>query len=288
MAVETSVSRMHTGRSIALAIMCLVFGLWGLYDYMISIPNQAWQAQIKNVVSIVQQSLTSTDQDLNQEALAAIDEMLKELQARLNNAANSLSQNNSSPEELQQRLVEEENRDIQLVIILSQSKVVLENREANPELTRLVNERINSEMRGLEEVTAPGKFDSAIQWLFIICLPFTVYFLWQWLSIRTNKYVLEDDGSLQTPEGHFSAEEVVDIDMSRWMAKSVATVVLANEQLIKLDAYIHTNLDKIVGILAHKFHPDKWKEDAKPVKPILENNDGDAPTSDSDDSADGE
>ncbi len=267
MAVETSVSKMHSGRMILLAILCLVFGLWGLYDYVITIPNQARKAELKQVVGLVQQALTSQDPDLQRESLAAIGLEVQRMQERLSEIDASLSENPGSPEEVREQLSIEAQGDIFVFRLLIASAVVLENREVDPTLTRNVNEQIDQLVKDLDEVNAPGKFDSAVQWLFILCLPFAFYFLWQWFLIKGNKYVLEDDGSLQTPEGRFEAAEIVDIDMSRWMAKSIATVVLADGQLIKLDAYIHTRLDQIVGILAHKFHPDQWTEEAKPVKP---------------------
>ena len=92
MAIETSVSRMHIGRTIGLAVLCLVFGLWGLYDYMIAIPNQAREAQLKQVISLVQQALTSQDAELRNESIAAIDVEVQYLKDKLQAAASSLSQ----------------------------------------------------------------------------------------------------------------------------------------------------------------------------------------------------
>ena len=40
MALTTKIAKHYALRQIIMAIVCLVLGLWGLYDYAIKIPNQ--------------------------------------------------------------------------------------------------------------------------------------------------------------------------------------------------------------------------------------------------------
>ncbi|MCP3858835.1 MAG: hypothetical protein GY704_04225 [Phycisphaeraceae bacterium] len=78
---------------------------------------------------------------------------------------------------------------------------------------------------------------------------------------------LEEDGTLVTPDGSFPADQITDIDMSVWMKKSIARVeVEGPTEPIVLDDYEYENVYLIVGALAHRFHPDAWTDEAKPVK----------------------
>ncbi len=89
---------------------------------------------------------------------------------------------------------------------------------------------------------------------------------WMLYSTGRKSWSLNDDGSLTTPEGLIYANMVSDIDMSRWMAKSLATVKVADGRDIALDDYKYKNVDRIVAALAERFHPGQWTKDARPVK----------------------
>ena len=54
--------------------------------------------------------------------------------------------------------------------------------------------------------------------------------------------------------------------MSRWMAKSIAWVVGPGGKRLKLDAYLFKHLDRIIGAIASRLHPDKWDGDARSIK----------------------
>ena len=40
MAIEVKISRGYAWRMIIIAVVCLVFGLWGVYDYVVAIPRE--------------------------------------------------------------------------------------------------------------------------------------------------------------------------------------------------------------------------------------------------------
>ena len=80
---------------------------------------------------------------------------------------------------------------------------------------------------------------------------------------------MNDDGSLHTPEGDFARDEIVGLDMDRWMSKSIAYAETKDAK-IKLDDYIYKNMHLIVGALAQRFAPDKWTEEAKKIDPDAE------------------
>lgn len=124
-----------------------------------------------------------------------------------------------------------------------------------------------------------SKFDKPVQWLYILCLPFVVPVCISLARVLPQRYRLDDDGTLhfkgdrEHNSGVWSASEIADIDMSRWMRKSIAWVVRVDSAgggRVKLDAYQHRDLEKIVGALASRFYPEKWDRDARPVKPSPE------------------
>jgi len=124
-------------------------------------------------------------------------------------------------------------------------------------------------------ITPPSTYDRPMQWLFIICLPFGLYYFWVYwkMSKRARAYRLEDDGTLSTPEGTWSADHVVDIDMSRWVAKTgnarstwTAKLILDDETSLLLDDYIYQDMHLIIGTYAHRFYPQDWTPLAKRVK----------------------
>lgn len=94
------------------------------------------------------------------------------------------------------------------------------------------------------------------------------WFLWRLFTKRRNGPMLEDDGSLVTEKGTFPAENISGIDMAKWMLKSTAKVQVADqEDPIVLDDYVYQDTYLLVGALAHRFYPEEWTEEAKPIKP---------------------
>ena len=79
-------------------------------------------------------------------------------------------------------------------------------------------------------------------------------------------YRLDDEGTLHTPQGTWTRPQIADIDMNRWMAKSIAWVVHNDGSRIKLDDYKFRKLNLIIGAIASRLHPDDWDDEARPVK----------------------
>jgi hypothetical protein len=124
--------------------------------------------------------------------------------------------------------------------------------------------------RNLPVPTNPPAYDRPVQmWLYIVgCGVMGVpWFLWQWLSVAGKRYRLDDDGTLTAP-GHapIPAARIADIDMSKWMAKSIATVRTTDGHAILLDDYKFRGTDLIVGAIAARFYPDDWTPDGRDLK----------------------
>lgn len=115
----------------------------------------------------------------------------------------------------------------------------------------------------------PDTWDWLAQLLYVSLLLCVPYMLWMLIKTKKQRYVLEEDGSVEVGDGApWSKDEIADIDMSKWMAKSVAFLVHRDGTRVKLDAYHHQNLDKIIGALAHDMYPEEWSEDARPMERV--------------------
>jgi len=118
-----------------------------------------------------------------------------------------------------------------------------------------------------EKPAEPAAYDRPVQlWLYIVgCgvmgVPFFVYSQWQ---LSRKKFRLGDDGSFACNEGQFTAGQIVGIDMSRWMAKSIATVEVEGGTKIALDDFKYQGVEEIVAHFAARFEPGKWTSDARP------------------------
>ena len=84
--------------------------------------------------------------------------------------------------------------------------------------------------------------------------------------------MLQENGTLITPEGTFSKAQISEIDMSRWCAKEgdrrstwTATVVTSDGKRIVLDDHDFKNMHLIIGAIAHGFMPDIWTAEGKRV-----------------------
>ena len=153
---------------------------------------------------------------------------------------------------------------------LEQDRDALETLREQRELTegeRISYDRLKADLTQLGTPTPPGKYDRLIKGLvFVPCLPFGPYLLWLWFRANRRTYRLDDDGTLHLPEGSWNAQDIKEIDMTRWMSKSIAHVVHTDGTRAKLDDYQHKDLHLIVGAIASRIQPKEWTPDARPVK----------------------
>ena len=211
-------SRSYGIRMLFFVGLCLVFGVWGAYDYFVMIPNQ--QAVFERYDQVKSEHATLQTQ---------LDDLVKKVHTR------------SEREQL---------------------GGALEKKTAE----------LNALTPGGEVPVPPSQFDRITQIFFMTCLPCVPFFFLLYRKAKRQTYRLDDDGALHFTgdpilgNGQWKREEIADIDMSRWMSKSIAHAVHADGKRLKLDAYLHTNLHLIVGAIASRLHPSEWNADAKPVK----------------------
>ena len=124
----------------------------------------------------------------------------------------------------------------------------------------------------------PSKYDGIITlWVWLIGglsgVPFLIWPLWKH---RGGGWILHADGSARTPKGEeIPAEAIVDIDMTSWRGlinpqasnKSTwqARLILKDGRKVVIDDYPWDGASRIIGRLAHRFHPDTWDENGEPI-----------------------
>ena len=305
MAITSRIRPSYGWRMIILCVVCIVFGLWGIYDYVYSIPAAQQQYERYQVLELTRDALEATPGtvDYRKKMDAAKEVVLLQIVPIIDVA--------SAEADVQVASVADPNYDQWLAALFvasgdpsmapDQTQGVASNKASQviavvrnqkdfswlkgmllSRLALLQPRRAGSTLEGIPRLAydfskqhidalggvpkKPGKFDSLTQWAFILCLPCAPYFFYLCRRAKVKTYTLEDDGTLVTPEGRWTADQIKDIEMKRWMSKSVATVSTTSGTDVKLDDYLYKGMDKIVGAIAHKRYPNDWDENAKPLK----------------------
>jgi len=230
-----------------MAVVCIVLGVWGILDYTVVIPN----------------------------ALRACDraELLREFVQPALNVERGSQERDSGMVALNVTIEEDDSLDQKWsdALIVFRGAVSGGGVDSQQKATNLVEDYLNE----YGSVTRPSKFDRPMQWMFILCLPFGFYYLFTYskMTKRASMYRLDDDGTLSTPEGTWSKDDIQDIDMERWISKTgkarttwTAKVLVENHPPILLDDYVYKDVHLIIGNLAHRFYPEIWTPLAKRVK----------------------
>ena len=281
MAIEVRVARGYALRMMIIAIVCLVFGLWGVYDYAVAIPRAQERADRLELLQISKDALETPQSKgtLTPQAKKAYTKVTAELDSILrpeleqSGLESPVSQPTDFAEAIE--MFGENLRtsgDVQWVALLATigHGLVAERRlpltEKDYPSAHTAFKQTQHAIEQLGAVAAPGEYDRLTQWAFMLCLPCVPYFLWMYFDATRRVYSLDDEGTLSTPDGTWRQEEIANIDMDRWMAKSIAWVVPRQGRRVKLDDYKFRNLHRIVGAISARLHPDEWDSEAKPVK----------------------
>ncbi len=274
MAIEATIRRGYAARLIVIAATCGVLGAWGVYDYAVAIPRKQMMYER---AQLLRQCRAELEIDhAGGAATPAQEAVVAELNRVIQREFARLQEGRAigTEQEAQQVVSElgaaiERSRDAAWIGLLM---TILQGLAAEhrvplidyPEAQKAF-EAANRAIDAIGEITAPSQLDRATQWAFILCLPCAPWMLWMLFATRRQVYRLDDDGTLTAPEGTWPAQDIADIDMGRWMAKSIAWVVHRDGARIKLDDYRFRDLHLVVGAIAARLHPDLWSAEAKPL-----------------------
>jgi len=280
MSVKTSLQRRILFQRLFMIVVCAVLGVWGLYDYVIKIPvNQTLVARgevyrevrrsIEVAVSFPPGSVEARNAVLQghgaiREALAPM------LEAGRTDAGDTRLDSAKFMDQLRARNEEQWFQELLLMDVALQ-EVSMGLRESDGSMSAefgvFVDEFLLPRVNATAAISPPSDFDRLIQWAFILCLPMVPWLAWALIRDSRGGYTLDDDGTLHYPGGSIGSDAVADIDMKRWMAKSIAEVVASDGRRVRLDDYIHRDTHRIVGAYAHRFYPDAWTTEAKEIRP---------------------
>jgi hypothetical protein len=277
MAIIVTMSKGYAWRMIIIGAASVVLGAWGVYDFAVDIPNRQMLHQRAELLTLCKDAL-ETEQaagELTPEATTALEAVKAEMdQTFSRELGEDFDPEQAAPTaEMQKRFAEvmqtSENAEwLGLLFVITQglgAERRLPLTEQGYPAAFLAFDTARNNLDAIGNVTRPGKYDRLTQWAFIACLPCAPYFFWMYFVARRRRYTLDDDGTLHTPDGTWQADEIADIDMNRWMAKSIAWVVHRDGARVKLDDYKFKGLDQIVGALASRMYPDDWDKDARPA-----------------------
>ncbi|MCH2135360.1 MAG: hypothetical protein MK101_02130 [Phycisphaerales bacterium] len=289
-------------RSALIAVLCLVLGLWGIWDYVVAIPNQALQYQRAEVARqfnrAVEPILNGSTKTISKETAQGLrdaiisdltidrDASLAQEVAGLHTVAKDAGNGDTEPSlselgrlvamAVQRRASDTSPKTpadtsttawLKAVGAMAAITLTPTNVDGSPhEALGALHNESESALKSWGDVQPPSKYDRPIQWLFILCLPFVPWYAWTALVAMRRTYRLDAEGTLHMPEGSWISHDIADIDMSRWMAKSKAWVVHEDGTRVLLDDYVFKGLHRIVGRLAAQRHPDDWTDEARPVK----------------------
>lgn len=283
MAIKTKIARHFALKQIIVGWVCLVLGAWGLYDYAWKIPGQ----EVRYArLQIIEQSRTALETEqaagaLSPEAEEVLKIVIAEMNAILNKGLADLQEPGkeiSSQQELQEALGKlsesmKQSPDgqwfVQLEVIsrgLQAERYLPLTKEKYPQANVAYELTLNI-IDALGAIEKPHEYDRIMKGLvFLPCLPFFPYFLWIYYRTKRQVYQLDDDGTLHSLLGEWPEDSIADIDMSKWMAKSIAHVVHSDGRRLKLDDFKHKNLHLIIGAIASRLYPQDWTTEAKQVK----------------------
>jgi len=283
MAIEARIRSSFTWRFIIMSVVFLVLGVWGVYDYAVSIPTKERRNAQRVLIEQARAALETPQPDAKAPtaesvaALVAVRQEFWTVAGRL--AAQEIERRNAeTTEEMREALQEihASEQDLQWMsgLVVIADGLVGERTLPLQGKPRQAYEQTEQFLTAIGHVDAPSAYDRPVQWLYILCLPCVPYFVWVWWVARRKVYRLDDDGTLHLPEGDWPAADITDIDMRRWMAKSIATVEHRSGTRAELDDYKYRDLHLIVGSIAHRLHPDEWDAEAKPATKATDAGDG--------------
>jgi hypothetical protein len=278
-----------------MTVLCAVFGVWGWYDYSVKIPMDelGYQKQVAftNVKSGLEAHANGEDNAL-QTAVQAVQAARQQLSESMTKGEieelKSVRQEMESQFKLElQRAQDEGLVSVEFNYTAELGTVAQARLRWSLEIDRLAAgllavgqgrwargsdsfanfvEGVSNGITAYQKFPVPNKWNRMVQWLFILCGPYSVVAGLQLIGGLRKKYSVDDEGNFHHPQGSWGATEISDIDMSRWMSKSVAKIVHADGRAVKVDDYVHQDADQIIGAIAHRLRPEEWTDHAKAVE----------------------
>jgi hypothetical protein len=293
MPIETTLQSRYAVQKVFVIAVFLVMGLWGLYDYIVKIPRRERAYERGQICFTVKEALAAAAAEPGASSRTKAADARNTVDAAITALlTQGMRKDDGAPpptnEEVLRAVRKNDDEDwLKLLVVFHLALVEAERLTpgASPSAAyTTIYDLAEQAVGATSGVKKPNKFDRITQWLFILCLPAVPYLAWQWVQARRQFYRLDDAGTLTGPGFSWARDDIADIDMGRWMAKSVASVVHRDGTRVRLDDYVHRNTHLIVGAIASRMYPDAWTEEARrrndtaggPIAPAEANGESDA------------
>ena len=205
MAITTTLQTKFALQRIFLIVISLIFGLWGVYDYQVAIPNQERLAKHGQIYLQTKIALEATPE--NPESAAGLQDAIVTVRGEMQRLLEPHAGPNPTPEQLhaaaQTVLATDDASWFAEITVFEGALREVPRRMAGAEPSQTFQRAYDAAKIGVNqtaEISPPGKFDRATQWMFMACLPFVPYFILGFVRLRRNVYRLDDDGTLHAPE----------------------------------------------------------------------------------------
>ena len=223
MAIEVRVSRGYAWRMIIIAVVCLVFGVWGVWDYVVAIPRDQKLSARLQLLQISKDAL-ETEQSRSEFSMkaetahtAVLAEMNSIIQREFGEsvpqeAIRTAEEFRKAFKTLGEKMQNMKEPEWLALLATIRDGLVAERRlpltEEEYPVAHAAFEQTVERIRLLGEVTEPGKYDRLTQWAFMLCLPCVPYYMWMFLAARRRVYRLDDEGTLHIPEGTWTQTQI--------------------------------------------------------------------------------
>jgi len=228
MTPQTSTLRPMAGfRWLAIAIVSLVLGLWGVYDYAVKIPADAAKHerfQIARHVAAALENANFNSQEFREQRDDALARIGAEL-AQLGREPAALGDRSAVAAEIDPMraaisTIDAEQRDAWVTTLAIYQRGLNSPTRLGPSLSgwsALAWELTQPVINAFGSVTPPATFDRLVQWAFIACLPAFPWYLIVYFRAKSKKYKLTADGNLHLPgeDDPWPLDLISGIDMSK-------------------------------------------------------------------------
>ncbi len=273
MAITTTLQPKYILRIVIIAIISVILGLWGLWDYFYGIPAKQRGYDRWLVCNSVREALTAEvgTPEAKEKIEAAAPLIFAELEKLRELGMSEGDGGDVTPEQAIETIKarNEENWFAVLLLFgnsLNEAARRIPGSTPSPDFV-MAFDIAEEGVTKTGEITKPAAYDPYVKGLgFAPCLPFGFYLFWPLMKKKKEIYSLDDDGSFHAGDETWAKEEIADVDLSRWMSKSIAFMVHTDGKRIKLDDYVFKNVHLIVGAIASEKYPEDWDDQAKPIK----------------------
>ena len=161
-----------------IAVVCIVLGLWGVWDYVVAIPQREEAAARSVVLKIVHSALATERGSTERDKAGVVVRLVTESAA-----------NKPDKESVGKQM--DLGNTAGWIDSLELFQVALSggDLEIQSQSVALIEDGLNQ----YGSVTPPSEYDRPMQWAFILCIPFGFYYIWAFVKMSSRAKIYKFD-----------------------------------------------------------------------------------------------